>query len=112
MLPENGHLLRIFIGENDHCEGKPLFEWIVAHARKEGLAGSTVLRGLAGFGRQSRMHTTKVLRLSSDLPVIIEIVDTQEKIEKFLSQIEGCITDGLVTVEKVYIRLYRGGSKK
>jgi PII-like signaling protein len=104
-----GKLLRIFIGESDRHEGKPLFEWIVREARKHGLAGATVLRGLQGFGAHSRLHTTKILRLSSDLPVVIEIVDRAEKIETFLPLIDDAISEGLATLEKVEVRFYRGG---
>lgn len=109
MLPENGHLLRIFIGESDKHEGKPLYEWIVLKAKEFGLAGSTVLRGIEGFGGQSRIHTSKILRLSEDLPIIIEIVDTIEKIEGFLPLVDDAINEGLATVEKVNIRFYRSG---
>lgn len=109
MLPEEGQLLRVFIGESDKHEGVPLFEWIVKKARESGLAGATVVRGIEGFGAQSRLHTAKILRLSSDLPVIIEIVDTNAKIEKFLPLIDGVIKEGLVTLEEVRIRLYRSG---
>jgi PII-like signaling protein len=111
-LPDDGKLLRIFIGENDKHEGLPLFEWIVRSAREQGLAGATVLRGLEGFGAHSRLHTAKILRLSSDLPVIVEIVDTEEKIETFLPLIDGAIGEGLVTVEKVEVRFYRSGKAK
>lgn len=107
-----GKLLRIFIGESDRHEGQPLFEWIVREARKQGLAGATVLRGLRGFGAHSRVHTTKILRLSSDLPVVIEIVDRAEKIEAFLPLIDDAITEGLATLEKVEVRFYRGGEKE
>jgi PII-like signaling protein len=108
-LPENGKLLRIFIGENDRHEKMPLYEWIVRRAREEGLAGATVLRGLEGYGAHSRLHTTKILRLSSDLPIVIEIVDTEEKIEAFLPMIDDAISEGLATVEKVEVRFYRAG---
>jgi PII-like signaling protein len=108
-LPDEGKLLRIFIGENDKHEGLPLFEWIVRTAREQGLAGATVLRGLEGFGAHSRLHTAKILRLSSDLPVIVEIVDTEEKIESFLPLIDDAIGEGLATVEKVEVRFYRSG---
>lgn len=109
VLPERGHLLRIFIGETDRHGGMPLSEWIVRRAREHGLAGATVLRGLEGFGAHSRIHTAKILRLSADLPIVIEIVDTREKIEEFLPVIDGAITEGLATLEKVEIRLYRSG---
>jgi PII-like signaling protein len=108
-LPDEGKLLRIFIGESDRHENMPLFEWIVRKAREKGIAGATVLRGLEGYGARSLLHTTKVLRLSSDLPVIIEIVDTAEKIEAFLPQIDDAIGEGLATIEKVEVRFYRGG---
>lgn len=107
MLPKNGKLLRIFIGESDKRDGLPLYEWIVRRARELGLAGATVLRGLEGFGAQSRLHTAKILRLSSDLPIVVEIVDTDEKIEAFLPEVDDAIAEGLATVERVEIRLYR-----
>jgi PII-like signaling protein len=107
MIPKEGHLLRIFIGESDRHEGRPLYEWIVMEARRLGLAGATVLRGLEGFGAHSRLHTAKVLRLSSDLPIVVEIVDTHEKIESLVPVIDHAIGEGLVTIEKVEIRLYR-----
>ena len=107
MLPEQGHLLRIFIGENDKHEGRPLYEWIVRKARQQGLAGATVLRGLEGFGANSRLHTAKVLRLSTDLPIVIEIVDTIDKIESFMPLIDDAIPEGLATIERVEIRFYR-----
>ena len=109
ILPEEGQLLRIFIGESDKYEKQPLYEWIVKKARESGLAGATVLRGLEGFGAHSRVHTAKILRLSSDLPIVIEIVDTQDKIAQFLPLIDDAITEGLATLEKVKIRFYRGG---
>jgi PII-like signaling protein len=111
VLPEEGHLLRIFIGENDKHEGLPLYEWIVRKAREAGIAGATVLRGLQGFGAHSRVHTAKILRLSTDLPIVVEIVDTREKIEQFLPVIDAAIPEGLATLEKVQIRFYRGGTK-
>jgi PII-like signaling protein len=112
MLAGQGKLLRIFIGENDKHGRMPLYEWIVRKARERGIAGATVLRGLEGFGAHSRLHTSKVLRLSSDLPIVIEMVDTEEKIDAFLPLIDESIPEGLATVEKVEIRLYRSGSKK
>lgn len=107
MLPEQGHLLRIFIGESDHYKGLPLHEWIVRRARERGLAGATVLRGMAGFGASSRLHTAKILRLSTDLPIVVEIVDTIDKIEAFLPELDEAVADGLATLEKVQIRFYR-----
>ena len=111
-LPEQGHLLRIFIGESDKYGGMPLYEWIVRTARENGIAGTTVLRGLEGFGAHSRIHTSKILRLSEDLPIIIEIVDTLEKIEKFMPIIDENIEEGLATIEKVQIRFYRSGKNE
>lgn len=112
LLPQEGKLLRIFIGESDRHEGHPLHEWLLERAREQGLAGATVVRGLSGFGAHSRMHTAKILRLSEDLPIIIEIVDTAEKIEAFLGVADGAIDEGLATVESVNIRFYRSGSPK
>ena len=109
ILPKDGKLLRIFIGENDKYEGQPLYEWIVLKAREHGLAGATVIRGIEGFGAQSRLHTAKILRLSSDLPIIIEIVDTENKIEAFIPLIDDAVGEGLATVEKVEVRFYRSG---
>ena len=109
MLPEEGQLLRIFIGESDQYEGAPLFEWLVQRAREHGLAGATVIRGLEGFGAHSRVHTAKILRLSSDLPVIVEIVDTHARIEAFLTLVDAAIKEGMATLEDVHIRLYRAG---
>lgn len=109
VLPRDGKLLRVFIGENDRHEGMPLFEWIVRQAREQGLAGATVLRGLEGFGAKSRLHTAKILRLSSDLPIVVEIVDTEDKIEAFLALIDDVVHDGLATIEKVEVHFYRSG---
>lgn len=109
MLPKDGKLLRIFVGESDRHQGLPLYEWIVRKARERGLAGATVLRGLEGFGAHSRLHTAKILRLSSDLPIVIEIVDTEEKIQAFLPSIDDAIGEGLATLEKVEVRFYRSG---
>lgn len=111
MLPREGHLLRIFVGEQDKREGIPLYEWIVKKARASGLAGATVLRGLQGFGASSRLHKSKILRLAADLPIIIEIVDTKDKIETFMPIIDEAITDGLATLEKVDIRFYRASKE-
>ncbi len=106
-LPGECELLRIFIGESDRYHGKPLYEAIVAEAKKEGMAGATVLRGVMGFGCHSRMHTAKVLRLSEDLPIVIEIVDKPEKIEALLPKFDEMITEGLVTLEKARVIAYR-----
>jgi len=109
-LPKQGKLLRIFIGESDKHDGIPLYEWIVREARRQGLAGATVLRGLEGFGAHSRLHTAKVLRLSADLPIVVEIVDTEDKIEAFLRSADHAIAEGLATLEKVEVHFYRSGN--
>jgi PII-like signaling protein len=109
LIPEQGHLLRIFIGESDRHEGMPLYQWIVREARRSGMAGATVLRGLEGYGAHSHLHTSKILRLSSDLPIVIEIVDTRERIEALMPKIDAAIGEGLATLEKVEIRFYRSG---
>lgn len=106
-VPEEGYLLRVFIGESNRHGQHPLYEAIVLKAREEGLAGATVTRGVMGFGKHSILHTAKILRLSEDLPLIIEIVDSLEKIEKFLPVLDRIITDGLVTLEKVRVIHYR-----
>jgi PII-like signaling protein len=109
MLPESGYLLRIFIGESDRHDGRLLYEWIVLKAREAGLAGATVMRGMMGFGAHSRLHTFKIERLSQDLPIIIEIVDTREKLESFLALIDKEIEEGLATLEEIKIHFYRSG---
>lgn len=108
-LEGEGQLVRIFIGEGDRWHGSPLYEAIVARARAEGLAGATVIRGLMGFGAKSRIHTAKVLRLSEDLPIVIEIVDRADRLEKFLPTLDEMVADGLVTVERVQVIMYRPG---
>lgn len=108
-LPHEAELLRIFIGESDKIQGKPLYEVIVKRARERGMAGATVLRGIEGFGAHSRMHTAKILRLSEDLPIVVEIVDTPEKIAEFLPELDSMIKEGLVTLEKVRVIVYRYG---
>ena len=107
-LPEEGKLLRIFIGESDRWEHKPLYEAIVLKARELGLAGATVLRGPMGFGANSRLHTSKILRLSEDLPLIIEIVDSEERIQQLLPFLDAMMQGGLVTMEKVQVIKYSG----
>ncbi|MCL4289204.1 MAG: DUF190 domain-containing protein [Thermoleophilia bacterium] len=102
-----GTLLRIFVGESDRWHGKPLYEVIVERARAEGLAGATVLRGLEGFGAHSRVHTSRILRLSEDLPVVIEIVDRPERIEAILPALDELVAEGLVTLERVRVISYR-----
>jgi PII-like signaling protein len=109
MLPEAGYLLRIFIGESDRHGSKLLYEWIVLKAREEGLAGATVMRGMMGFGAHSRLHTFKIERLSQDLPIIVEIVDTRAKLEKFLALIDKEIEEGMATLEEIQIHFYRSG---
>ncbi|MFQ5570715.1 MAG: DUF190 domain-containing protein [Rhodothermales bacterium] len=106
-LPQEGLLLRIFIGETDTWKGKPLYEQIVLQTRALNMAGATVLRGSMGFGATSRIHTAKLLRLSEDLPVVIEIVDTEEKINALLPFLDETVKEGLVTLEKVRIIKYR-----
>ncbi len=106
-LPEEGMLLRIFIGESDNHEGKALYEWIVLKAREMNLAGATVTRGIMGFGADSRMHTAKLLRLSEDLPVVIELVDTEENLNKLLPFLDEVVEEGLITLEKVRVIKYR-----
>ena len=105
-----GRLLRIFIGESDRWHGAPLFEAIVRRAREEGLAGATVLRGMEGFGASSRVHTTKILRLSADLPIVVEIVDRAERIEAFLPLLDEMVREGMMTLEKVRVIAYRAGA--
>src|SRR5512134_2553868 len=109
MLPEESYLLRIFIGESDRHDGRPLYAWIVSQARANGLAGVTVLRGIMGFGAHSRIHTIKIERLSEDLPVVVEIVDTREKLEAFLGDIDSAIAEGVATMEKAFVKFYRSG---
>ncbi|NOY89312.1 MAG: DUF190 domain-containing protein [FCB group bacterium] len=107
-----GKLLRIFIGESDQWENQPLYEAILMLARERGLAGVTILRGIAGFGAHSRIHTSKILRLSEDLPIVIEIVDETEKIEAFLPELDKMVDEGMVTIEKMRIIAYRHNQNK
>lgn len=109
-IPEESVRLSIYIGESDRWEHQPLYEAIVMKAREQHLAGATVLRGPMGFGRASRVHTAKILRLSTDLPIVIEIVDSEEKINTFLPQLNDMVQGGLVTMEKVRVLHYRGTS--
>lgn len=102
-----GLLVRVYIGESDRWQGRPLYEAIVQRARQDGLAGATVLRGVEGFGANSRIHTTKILRLSEDLPIVIEIADATEGIEQFLPVLDEMVSEGMITVEKVRIVAYR-----
>lgn len=110
-IPQDAVLLRIFIGESDRWEHRPLYEAIVLKARELHLAGATVLRGPMGFGKSSRLHTAKILRLSMDLPLVIEIVDSEGKINSFLPALNEMIGGGLVTLEKVKVIQYRGEKK-
>ncbi len=106
-IPADGKLLRIFIGEADKFNGKPLYEEIVLLAKKNGLAGATAIKGFMGFGCKSHMHTANLLRLSEDLPVIIEIVDSEEKISEFIPQLDVMVKEGLITLEKANVIMYR-----
>ena len=110
-LATEGYLLRIFIGESDRHEGKPLYEWLVFKAREMGLAGCTVLRGMMGFGAHSRLHTFRIERLSEDLPIIVELVDSAEKLEAFLAVVDRVVPEGLATMEKASVRFYRTGKE-
>jgi PII-like signaling protein len=111
-LDGEGQLLRIYIGELDKWHHQPLYEAIVLKAREMGLAGATVLRGPMGFGAHSHLHTAKILRLSEDLPVLIEIVDKEDRINAFLPELDTMVADGLVTLEKVHVIKYQGNPKK
>ncbi len=104
----DGKLLRIFIGEDDEHDGRPLYQAIVELLRRQGLAGATVFRGIMGFGRSSVVHTAKVLRLSEDLPIVIECVDRASNIEQVLPALDELIDEGLVTIEHAEVRIYRG----
>jgi uncharacterized protein len=106
-----GLLARIYIGESDHWHGKPLYEAIVNLLRERGMAGATVLRGIEGFGARSHLHTTRILRLSEDLPVLIEFVDVEERVRAILPELDAMVADGLITLEKVQVIAYRAGSK-
>lgn len=106
-MPSEGTLLRVFVGEADKWQGKPLYEEIVLLAKKNGMAGATAIKGCMGFGCKSHMHTAKILRLSEDLPIVIEIVDSEEKIHAFLPRLDEMVKEGLVTLEKVNVVMYR-----
>lgn len=110
-LPQEGYLLRIIIGESARHESMPLYEWIVVKAREQGVAGATVVRGMMGYGANSRIKTTSILRLSEDLPIVLELVDTRSMLEEFLETIDPVISEGLVTLEKMHIRMYRASAK-
>ena len=109
-LPEEGMLLRIFIGEQDKLHGKPLYEQIVMKARELNMAGATVLQGILGFGADSRIHSAKILRLSEDLPIVIEIVDTEERINTLLPFLDETVKEGMITLEKVKVLKYAHSS--
>jgi PII-like signaling protein len=111
-IPQDGYLLRIFIGESDRWHATPLYEAIVMKARELHVAGATVIRGPMGFGANSRLHTTKILRLSEDLPMIVEIVDAKEKIDELMPHIDEMVQEGLVTLEQVQVIKYRAGGDK
>ena len=110
-IPREGQLLRIFVGESDRWKGSPLHEAIVTRAKESGLAGATVLRGLLGYGARSRVHSAHILRLSDDLPLVIEIVDRETSIRAFLPKLDEMVSEGMVTLERVEILIYRDGGE-
>lgn len=109
-IPSEGKLLRVFLGETDRWQGRPLYEAIVLEAKKDGLAGATAIKGFMGFGCKSHLHTSKILRLSEDLPIIIEIVDSEEKINRFLPKLDQMVKEGLITLEKAQVVMYRANA--
>jgi uncharacterized protein len=110
-LEGEGKLLRLFIGESDTWQGKPLYQAIVERVRREGLAGATVIRGIEGFGADSRIHTSRILRLSEDLPVVIEIVDSPEQIDRVVPILDEMVSEGMLTLERVQIVSYRSSDR-
>jgi PII-like signaling protein len=106
-IPAEGKLLRIFLGESDKWQSFPLYEEIIHAARRQGMAGATAIKGFMGFGGKSHMHTAKLLRLSEDLPVVIEIIDSEEKINNFLPCLDEMVQEGLITLEKINVIMYR-----
>jgi PII-like signaling protein len=112
VIPKDAYLLRIHLGESDRWQGRPLYEAIVQQARKDHLAGATLLKGSMGFGAASRIHTAKVLALSEDLPAVVEIIDSKEKIDAFLPHLDEMVLDGLVTLERVTVLTYHAKSGK
>ena len=110
-LEGTGLLVRIYIGESDHWHGRPLYQAIVEKVREAGMAGATVLRGLEGFGAHSRIHTSRILRLTEDLPVVIEVVDSPERVEAIVPALDEMIGEGLMTLERVHIVTYRAPTK-
>lgn len=112
-IPADGKLLRIFIGEqDDKWKGRPLYEAIIHLAKKEGMAGTTAIKGFMGFGAKSHMHPAKLLRLSEDLPIVVEMVDSEEKINQFLPHLDEMVKEGLITVEKASVIMYRANPPK
>jgi len=111
-LEGEGKLLRLFVGESDTWHGKPLYQAIVERARAEGLAGATVLRGIEGFGADSHLHTSRILRLSEDLPIVIEIVDTAEQIDRIVPILDEMVSEGMLTVERVHVVSYRSSKQE
>lgn len=107
MLGKEGRILRVFVGETDKCQGAPLYEWILKKAKETGLSGGTAVRGIAGFGAHSQIHSSKILDISTNLPIIIEIIDSREKIDAFLPILDEVIKEGLATVEPAEIRVFR-----
>jgi hypothetical protein len=106
-LEGTGLLVRIYIGESDQHDGRPLYQAIVERLRERGVAGATVLRGIEGFGAHARLHTTRLLRLSEDLPILVEVVDSEERIGRILPELDAMVRDGLITMERVQIIAYR-----
>lgn len=107
MLGSTGQVLRVFVGETDKYQGVPVYEWLLKKAKEHGLAGGTAVRGIAGFGAHSQMHSSKILDISANLPIVIEIIDMPDKIEQFLPVVEEAIKEGLATIEPAQIRLFR-----
>lgn len=107
MLGSTGQVLRVFVGETDKYQGVPVYEWLLKKAKEHGLAGGTAVRGIAGFGAHSQMHSSKILDISANLPIVIEIIDMPDKIEQFLPIVEEAIKEGLATIEPAQIRLFR-----
>lgn len=104
---KEGYLLRVFIGETDKKDGIPLYEWIVRSAKQEKLAGATVFRAIEGYGGHSQVHTAKILQLSTDLPIVVEIIDIMDKVERFMPVLDGAVSDGMVVLERVQMKFYR-----
>lgn len=107
MQPEQGSVLRIYIGESDKHQGMPMYEWLLKAAKEQGLSGGTVFRGVSGFGAHSRIHSAKILDLSADLPMVVELIDNPEKINEFLKLVDDVVLQGMATIETLQIRRYR-----